>query len=255
MPQEPPRSRDPLAGWVTPRQIALAIALIAALVVLGTGGFMLTGESFLDSLYRTMNTVTTAGMDSRPDSGAGKVLTAVLLVSGVAAFLYLIGLLLEFVVGGLASGLWERRRMNARIGALDAHHVVCGYGRVGTRVVQDLAAAGARVLVIDRNLDALTRAREDGVPCMGGDAADDAVLHEAGIERAASLVACADDDAANTYVVLTAKGVRPDLHVIARASSESAVRKLQRAGADEVVSPYLTAGDQIAALLTGRETG
>lgn len=167
----------------------------------------------------------------------------------MALFLYIIGLLLELVVTGVASGLWQRRRMNATVAALRGHHVICGYGRVGTRVVRDLLAAGQQVVVIDANAEALQRAADAGLLHVQGDGSNEPVLLAAGIEHALSLVACADDDADNTYVVLTARDLRPDLRVIARASSESAVRKLGLAGADEVVSPYLSAGDQIAAAL------
>jgi voltage-gated potassium channel len=240
-----PDRRDP-----TLRHLALAVAAVTGLALVGTIAFTLAGEHPLDAFYRTANTITTAGMDSRPEGTGGKLVTVALLLLGVSAFLYIIGLLLELVVTGVASGLWQRRRMNATVAALRGHHVICGYGRVGTRVVGDLVEAGQTVVVIDSNAEALHRAVEAGLLHVEGDGSNEQVLRAAGIEHAASLVACADDDADNTYVVLTARDLRPDLRVIARASSESAERKLGLAGADEVVSPYVTAGHQIARLLT-----
>jgi voltage-gated potassium channel len=238
------------SGAVTGRQAAFAFAAFAMTVTLGTIGFVVLGESPLDALYRTLNTVTTAGMDDPPHRSGEQLLTLVLVVAGVANFLYIIGLVIELVVGGFATGIWERRRMDAQIDRLSGHHIVCGYGRVGSRVARDLEQAGETFVVVDGNPDAAERARADGRLLVPGEMADDAVLLKAGLERAASLVACADDDAANVYVVLGAREMRPDLLIVARASRSGAAQKLERAGANRVVSPYETAGEQIASLLT-----
>jgi voltage-gated potassium channel len=178
------------------------------------------------------------------------VVTVLVVASGVVLFLYVVGVTLELVVGGVVSGVWTRRRMEARIARLRGHHIICGYGRVGTRVAEQLAQAGEEFVVLDANPDAVRRARDEGLAHLDGDGAREDVLEAAGIERAAGLVACVDDDAVNTFIVLTAKGMRPDLRVVARASDDSAARKLERAGADRVISPYLIAGERIAGLLT-----
>jgi voltage-gated potassium channel len=191
--------RDP-----TIRHLVLANAVIVAVTTAGAAAFVVDGEHPLDAIYRAVNTVTTAGMVHPPTSTGTKLTTIALLISGVVAFLYIIGLLLELVVGGVASGLWQRRRMDVSIAALRGHHVICGYGRVGTRVVRDLVASGGDVVVIDTDPATLERAREDGLLYLQGDGSDEETLTAAGIESAASLVACADDDAENTYVVLTA---------------------------------------------------
>src|SRR4051794_7773505 len=235
---------------VTGRQAAFAFSAFAVTVTLGTLGFVALGESPLDALYRTLNTVTTAGMDDPPHESREQLLTLVLVIAGVANFLYIIGLVIELVVGGFATGIWERRRMDAQIDRLSAHHIVCGYGRVGSRVARDLDQAGEAFVVVDSNQDAADRARAEGRLVVPGEMADDTVLLKAGIDRAASLVACADDDAANVYVVLSARGLRPDVLIVARASRSGAAQKLERAGANRVVSPYETAGEQIASLLT-----
>jgi voltage-gated potassium channel len=234
---------------VTTRQLLAGGVGLAALTVVGTLGFMLTGDALLEALYRTVNTLTTAGAFEEPDSAAGKLLTIAMLICGVALFLYIVGLLVELVVGGVASGAWAQRRMETRIDHLRNHRIICGYGRVGTRVARTLAEAGERFVVLDSSEEAIDRARADGVPHLQADGSDDEALRRAGIDHAAGLVACVDDDAGNVYIVLTAKGLRSDLHVVARASSEVASAKLERAGADAVVSPYEIAGERIAGML------
>jgi voltage-gated potassium channel len=234
---------------VTSRQLTAGAIALVAVTLAGTGGFVLTGDSPLDALYRTINTLTTAGAFNPPHSAAGKALTIAILVCGVALFLYIVGLLVELVVGGVATGAWTQRRMDTRLERLHDHRIICGYGRVGTRVARDLKAAGIEFVVLDSSEEAIDRARTEGVLHMEADGSDDTALRRAGVERAAGLVACVDDDAANVYIVLTAKGIRSDLHVVARASSDAAAAKMRRAGADAVVSPYAIAGERIAGML------
>lgn len=235
------------------RPLLTAAAALTGLTVVGTVGFaVILHESVGDALYRVVNTITTAGEVAPPASTAGRLFTVAVLVAGVVVFLYGVSLLGEFVVTGVATGVWQRRSMDRSIAGMRGHHIICGFGRVGSRVAQRLEEAGERVVVIDGNPEALERAADRGLLFLDGDGADDDTLAEAGIQHAAALVACVDDDATNVYVVLTAKGLRPDLHVVARASSESAAGKLRRAGADEVISPYTIAGERIAAVLTER---
>jgi len=238
------------------RQLQLATLALVVLTLVSTVGFVLIlHEDLGEALYRAVNTITTAGEVHPPSGEGGRLFTVVVLVAGVAVFLYAVSLVVEFVVSGVASGTWQRRSMDRSIAGLRGHHIICGFGRVGSRVARRLREAGEEVVVIDRNSDALERAVGAGLPFVEGDGADDDVLLEAGVAHAAALVACVDDDATNVYVVLTAKGLRPDLHVVARASNDSAQGKLERAGADQVISPYKIAGEQIAALLTERAAG
>jgi voltage-gated potassium channel len=241
-PRRPPRARP-----VSVRHLAFAVSAFAALIAVGTVGYRLViGDSWMASFYEAVNALSTTGSGTFPASTGGRLLTIFLILSGVVTVFYAIGIVIELVVGGVVSGIWEARRMERRIERMADHHIVCGYGRVGRRVADELLAAGHEVVVVDQNPDALDRARETRVPLVVGDAAEDEVLREAGVERARSLVACSDNDAANTFIILTAKGIRPDLSVVARASTEAAGPKLERAGADLVVSPYSSAARQIA---------
>jgi voltage-gated potassium channel len=231
------------------RHALAAGASLSALAIAGSAAYATLGERPLDALYRTVAVVTTTGLASPPRSTSEKIVTIVLQILGIAIFLYVVGIVLELAVGGVVTGLLEERRMDRVIEGLRGHHIICGYGRVGTRVARELVAAGRQVVIVDQNAEAAGRARDDGLTCLEGDASHEEVLERAGIGRAASLVTCADNDAANTFVALTAKGLQPELRVVGRASDERAAAKLRRAGADDVVSPYASAADQMAARL------
>ena len=131
---------------------------------------------------------------------------------------------------------------------LDDHYLICGFGRVGRQVARDLRAAGARFAVIDTNPDTIRLADAAGIPFVQAEASDEAVLREAGIERARALIACVDSDSENVFITLTARELRPDITIVARAGREDSERKLRRAGADRIVSPYKSSGSDMARL-------
>lgn len=235
---------------VTPRQVAYAAVAFGALILAGTVGFMaILGESALDALYRTVITVYTAGLVSAPHSTGSKVLTIVLVVWGVAVFLYVFGLVIELTVGGTVSGAWEERRVRRRVEGLKDHYIICGYGRVGRRVGREFRERGIPYVVVDAGPEAVKVAREQGDLLVEGSGAEDRDLRAAGIERARGLVASSDSDAGNLYITLSARAARSDLLIAARASTEDAARKLELAGADRVVQPYSAAGKELANLV------
>jgi voltage-gated potassium channel len=152
-----------------------------------------------------------------------------------------------FVAGHLAE-LFEERRTLKAIEATSDHYVICGFGRVGRQVARDLRAAGARYVVVDDNPANRELAAGIGVRFIAGEAADDEVLRAAGIMRARGVVACVDSDAENIFITLSARELRPDIAIVARASSEDSESKLLRAGATRVISPYKTSGSEMARL-------
>ncbi len=232
------------------RQAALATGAFALLLGVGTVGFaLIMDESPFDALYRTIITVYTAGLVSPPTTVAGKVFTIVLVVWGVAIFLYVFALIIELAVSGTIEGAWQRRRMRKRVDRLHDHYIICGYGRVGRRVGAEFRQAGVPYVVVDFNEDAVAAARERGDHLIEGSGTKDENLVAAGIERAKGLVASSDSDVDNLYIVLSARAMRPDLLIVARAASEDAAAKLLRAGADRVVQPYSTAGQEMAKLV------
>jgi voltage-gated potassium channel len=136
--------------------------------------------------------------------------------------------------------------MRARIQALRNHYILCGFGRVGEEIGREFRDRGIPFVVVESNPESIRRARQRGFLLVEGDAASDAVLIEAGIEHARCLLAASDSDAGNTYIILTAKAIRPDILVVARAGQPSNQQKMSRAGADRVISPYLIGGRRMA---------
>lgn len=235
---------------VSLRQVGLALAAFAALVVVGTVGFVtVADESAFDALYRTVITVYTAGLVSVPDSTGERVLTLVLVVWGVAVFLYVFGLVIELTVSGTVGGVWEQRRMSRRLNELNDHIIICGYGRVGRRAALEFRATGTPYVVLDFGAPALEVAIERGDLYVEGTGVDDDDLTRAGLERARGLMASSDSDTDNLYITLSARAARPDLFIVARASDDGAAKKLRLAGADRVVQPYSTAGQEMAKLV------
>ncbi len=222
---------------------------MAILVVAGaTAGYVfLEGWSVLDSLYMTVITVTTVGFgEVHPLSHQGRIMTIVVTMVGVGTVLYILGMLTQLVVEGRLREMMGRRSMQRKIRSLKDHYIICGFGRIGSLVYDMLQASGLEILVIDSSEEALARLEEEGGNFILGSATEDEVLLDAGLERARGLVATVQSDADNVYIVLTAKGIRPDLYVVARSTEAGSERKLKRAGADKVVSPYLIGAQRMA---------
>jgi voltage-gated potassium channel len=175
---------------------------------------------------------------------AGKIFTITLIVVGVGTALYAFGVVLESLVEGHLHQHFERRRMERSIARMSGHTIVCGWGRVGRAVAGYLAGQGAAVVVID--LDP-ARVAEVTYPALTGDVTDDEMLRKAGIMRARALVTAINTDAENVYVTLSARALRPDLIIVARARTEASEPKLLRAGATRVVNPQRIGGQRIAA--------
>ena len=230
--------------WRRPR---LALAMLASVFVLGTIGYVILGFSFLDAVYQTVTTVATVGFrEVQPLDDAGKVFTIVLILVGVGTALYTFSVVLETLLEGHLSRLFGRRRMERQIEAMQGHVIVCGWGRVGRAIGAELTGANAELVVVD--LDA-TRLADAGLPVLVGDASEDRILEQAGLMRARALVAALDNDAANLFVTLSARALRPDLFIVARARLEESEEKLRRAGADRVVNPQSIGGARIAAFV------
>jgi len=229
----------------------VVLAAILAIVVIGTIGFVLIeGWGLLDSLYMTVTTIFTVGFgEVHPLSHAGSIFTLLLIFGGVGTILYGIGAMGEFVVGGQLTGAFRRRVVKRQVDRLDGHYIICGYGRVGESVARQFVQSGAQFVVVDEDPEVLSRAEAEGFLAVRGDAATDDVLEAAGITRARGLVAAVGSDAGNIFVTLSARVLNPGLLIVARASSEDTQSKLERAGADHVVSPYGIGGRRMATLM------
>jgi voltage-gated potassium channel len=239
-----------MAAHVRLRQIARLLAAVVATLVGGTIAFHESlDESWFQSFYRAVVTVTLTGLDSVPAGNGARIVSLVLVVVGLTIIAYAGAVIVEAVAGGVVTGALAERRRERTIEHLHDHFIICGYGRVGRRVADEFRASDVPYVVLDFHEDAVAAAREDEALLIQGDATKDENLRRAGLERARGLVAASDSDADNLYVVLSARSVRPELTIVARASGGDAERKLILAGADRVVLPYTTAGHVMANLV------
>ncbi len=201
----------------------------------------------LDAVYQTVTTVATVGFrEVRPLDDAGKVFTIILILVGVGTALYTFSVVLETLFEGHIRELFGRRRMDRQIDAMNGHVIVCGWGRVGRAIAEELSAAGSELVIVDVDP---ARVALTSLPALVGDATEDQVLVQAGLLRARALVAALDSDAGNLFVTLSARSMRPDLFIVARARLEETEEKLRRAGADRVVNPQSIGGARIAAFV------
>jgi voltage-gated potassium channel len=204
----------------------------------------------------TVITLTTVGYREISDpSAVTKVFIVLYLVTGLGIFLYGIAEIGEMVVRAELHQWWRKRYMLQEIQALRDHYIVCGFGRMGQMLCRHLAGAGVPFVAVDRNEESLELCEQMGWPAIVGDATDDRTLIEAGVERAKGLATVLTSDADNLFVVLSAKLISRPLRVIARAYDEKGVEKMQRAGADQVVSLYASGATKMARLLTNPRLG
>jgi voltage-gated potassium channel len=225
----------------------LYIGLTALLLVLiaGTVGYIAFGLSVLDAVLQTVITVTTVGFGPPRPFGTGeKVFTIILILVGVSTAAYTFGVGIDSFVEGYLGGTFRRRKMQRQIDAMQDHLILCGWGRVGQAIARHLTAT-MDMVVVDASAERIATVT---APYVQGDATDDRVLREAGIDRARVLITALNTDADNLYVTLTARSMAPELFIVSRAASESAVAKLLFAGSDRVVNPQDLGGARMAAL-------
>ena len=238
------RRSDRLIVRLTWPLVALALVYLAGLF-----GWLAFGFGPVDALTQTTLTLTTVGIGAgRALTGGEKLFSAALALAGVSAFLAFLAVLSGALVEGRLNFGTRRRRMERRIGDLHDHFILCAYGRVGRSAARELEAEGVPFVVIDRKEDLEDLLRYDGVLYVLGDPTHEGVLKHAGIDRAKALLCAVDDDADSVYITLTARSLNPDLFIVARAGEPDSPGRLVRAGADRVISPYVTSGRHMVAL-------
>jgi voltage-gated potassium channel len=231
------------------RRLALLVAALVALLAAGTVAYSLAEHANLwDAFVWTIDTVATTGADRAPTDTGGEIIKVLLTLLGVGTLFYALIALTELVVTGELGTILSERRARRMTERLRDHYIVCGFGRVGRQVARDLRAAGALYVVVDDDPANREAAYAPGVRFILARPSDDDALRDAGIARARAIVACVDSDAENIFIALTARELRPDIAIVARASQEEAESKLRRAGADRVISPYKASGSEMARL-------
>lgn len=209
---------------------------------------LIEGWHWSDAIYMTVITLSTVGYgEINPLGDRGRIFTIVLILMGVISIGYIVNRFTEaFIQGYFQEGIQLRQRRRL-VDSLTEHYILCGFGRTGRQIALEFQAEGISFVTIDSQIEQVEAAQEMGYIAVQGDATLDDTLVKVGIERAICLVAALPSDAENLYTVLSAKTLNPQIRAIARASTEEAVKKLQRAGADAVVSPYITGGRRMAA--------
>ena len=228
------------------KKFFLSIVLLIFINAFGVAGYMIIeGWNFRDSLFMTVITITTVGYDEVHDlTAAGEIFTIVLLVLGVGIILYLLGTEAKLLLEGELEGLIGRKRLEKKIRELKNHYIICGFGRMGKTIAKEFSSRDIDILIIEKN--SVSDAEKGEFLILEGDANNEDVLKSAGIENAKGLISVLPTDAENLFLVLSARDLNPDLFIVTRASEESSERKILRAGADRVVSPYITGGIRIA---------
>jgi voltage-gated potassium channel len=222
------------------KHFVLTITLLIIMVVFGTIGYMIIeGWNSFDSLYMTIITLATVGYSEVHEiSRPGRLYTMVLIVVGVGFFVYTAGTVIQFMVDGRIQSILGRRRLDNKIKRLKNHYIICGYGRIGRVLCQRLVRTPLELVVIENDPTMISTIEEDGVLYINGDATEESVLLQAGIERAKGLIAVLAKDTDNVFLILTARQLAPNLHITARAGEEASRTKLWAAGANTVESPY-----------------
>ena len=228
----------------------LAGILLVLVIAIGTMGYVaFEGWTWFEAFYMTVTTVTTVGGgEARPLDVAGKWWTIIVVTVGFGVLTYTLLGLIGYVIEGRLGVAVGQQRMRRRLLKMNKHYILCGYGRVGREIARNFVEERVDFVVIDINPDSLARAAAEGLPVVNGDAADEATLKAAGIERALGLVASVDSDENNIYVTLSARVLNPHIFIVARANREDAEPKLRLAGASRIISPYTIGGRRMASL-------
>jgi len=230
------------------RHLKTSLLVLFVLVSIGTAGYMgLEGWRFLDALYMTVITLSTVGFKEVHDLNyPGKIFTIFLIIFGVSVIGYLIGSLAQIMFEGQFQRIIGRKKVERMVEALRGHYIICGFGRMGSLICKEFSTKPLPFVVVEKNAEIVEKMKEEGYLCLHGDATADETLLKAGIKKAKGLISVVTSDTENVYITLTARGLNPDLYILARSSEEGSEIKLKRAGANKVVSPYHIGGNRMA---------
>ncbi|MBN2255962.1 MAG: NAD-binding protein [Deltaproteobacteria bacterium] len=232
-------------------KVRFAFLLLILIFVFGTLGYhVLEGWPFLESFYATVVTLGTVGYgDFYPKSSEGRIFAIFLITFGVGTMAYTFALVMENFMEGRLKQVLGRGKLKKQISKMRDHYIVCGYGKIGRLICKELSDEGIAFIVVDNDEKVIQRVEDAGFIYVKGTATDDQILIEAGVGRARGLVSALPTDADNLYVVLTARELNHDLYVVARFEDEASERRLIKAGANRVISPYKVGGSRMTLAL------
>jgi len=231
-----------------PRNLLRGLTMLGLVLAAGTLGYVvIEGWQALDALYMTVITITTVGFkEVRDVSTAGRVFTLILIFTGMGIMAYTVGMVAQWMVEFQVRSILGRRKLGRTIKSMKDHYIICGYGRIGKVVAQELESYGIPFLVIDSNPESKQAFEAQGIPYIIDDATSEEVLVEAGVERAKGLVSAVLSNSDNVFITMSARVLNPNLFILARADDEQTQKKLLRAGANRVELPYLIGGRKMA---------
>ncbi len=233
----------------TGRKVIRAIGVFFGILLTGVVGYMyFENISMMDAFYMTVITISTVGYgDMVPVHTSGKLFTVFMVFCGVGYVMYMFSKIMETVVEGGLRELMGKRLMAKELARLKDHYIVCGYGRIGKVICSTLDENERRFVVIESDAEEYRNIADAGYTVIKGDASEDEILKQAGIDNAKGLIAVVSTDADNVFITLTARGLSRDINIMARSSgAQGSKRKLKRAGADCVISPYTIGGMRMA---------
>ena len=232
-------------------RLKISLALLLATIAFGTGGYIVVeGMTPFDAFYMTLITISTTGfMEVQPLSTAGRGITIVIIVLGISLVTYSLSQIARYFVEGELRKVLGRRKLEKQISALQDHYIICGYGRIGNIIVHELRTTKTPLVVVEQDPASIEMLEAEGILYLNMDATSDEALIAAGLDKARGLVTAVSSDADNVFIALSAKGMRPDIFILARASDVKNEGKLLRAGASRVVCPYMMGGRRMAEIL------
>lgn len=238
------------------RNLVLGVAYMLVVMMAAVAAYVSVGWRLADAVYMVIITVYTVGYgETIPvDTPELRVITITLIVLGCTGMIYLTGALVQFITLGQINAIFGANRMNTQIERLSNHVIICGFGRLGSMLAQELAAADVPIVVLEQADPSVELARDRGYLCIQTDATNEDALRAAGVQRARSLATVLSNDAANVFITLSARSLNPGLEIIARGELPSTERKLLQAGANTVVLPAHIGAERIAQLILYRKT-
>ena len=230
------------------RHLRFSVAALVSVIAFGTLGYATVEDwRVFDALYMTIITLATVGFKEVHElTPEGKMFTIVLIICGTGIIAYTLSSLIQFTLEGQLRKILGRKKLESRIGKLRDHYIICGYGRIGHLICREFQSRPTPFVIVEQNPNHIERLEREGYMYVEGDATDDETLQAAGIEHAKGLITVVTSDTDNVYITLTARGLNPKLFILARAGEEGAEKKLMRAGASKVISPYTIGASRMA---------
>ncbi len=238
-------------GRLESDKLRVSVLLLLLIVVFGTVSYsVIEGMTPFDSFYMTLITISTVGFSEiMPLTRPGRIITVIIIISGISLLTYTLGQGAKIFIEGELRELLGRRKLEKKIASIVDHYIICGFGRIGEVLCAELAEENIPFVVIEKDLDRFDILEKEQYLYLKGDATDDDILLQAGLKSAKGIATVVSNDSDNVFITLTAKGLRPDIFVLSRASDAKNETKLIRAGASRVVCPFNMGGLRMAQIL------